>query len=62
MAYKKEELEAQALEAIKKHMLYFIEDVVSFLPCDKSTFYAKKLHESDAIKREMLNVKKEAKN
>lgn len=58
MAYKKEELEAQALEAITKHMLYTIEDVVSFLPCTKPTFYAKKLNESAAIKEAILNVKR----
>ena len=50
MAYKKAELEAQSLDAIKKHNLVFIEDVVSFLPCSKSTFYEKSLDESDAIK------------
>lgn len=50
MAYKKAELEATALDAIKKHNLVFIEDVVSFLPCDKTTFYKHKLNESNGIK------------
>ncbi len=39
MAYKKEELYQKALAAIKKHKLLFVEDVVSYLPCDKTTFY-----------------------
>lgn len=50
MAYKTEELEAKALEAIKANGLHFIDEVVSFLPCSRSTFYAQKLDKSDAIK------------
>ncbi len=50
MAYKKEDLIKQALQAIKKHKLIFIEEVVSFLPCSKATFYNYKLDELDAIK------------
>lgn len=59
MAYKTKDLEKQSLKAIEQHKLFFIEDVVSFLPCDKSTFYAHKLHESDAIK-EALNKQRTA--
>lgn len=29
----------QAKEAIEKNKLFFIEDIVAYLPCDKSTFY-----------------------
>jgi hypothetical protein len=57
MAYKTDELEKQALEAIEKHKLFFIEDIVSYLPCDKTTFYAHKLHESNSIKDALLEVK-----
>ena len=39
MAYKTSELKKQALAAIEKHKLFFIEDVVAFLPCVKSVFY-----------------------
>ena len=39
MAYNKEELYKQAIEEVKKHKLYFIEDLIGFLPCDKTTFY-----------------------
>ena len=57
MAYKTEELEKKAVAAIKKHKLDFIEEGVSFLPCSMSTFYAKKLEESEAIKEAILEVK-----
>jgi hypothetical protein len=39
MAYNKKKLFQQSLAAIKENNLYFIEDVVAFLPCDKTTFY-----------------------
>ena len=39
MAYNKKKLQEQSIEAIKKHNLFFIEDVVAFIPCDKTTFY-----------------------
>lgn len=50
MAYSKTKLEKQAIDAITKKNLVFIEEVVAFLPCDKTTFYAHQLHESNAIK------------
>jgi thiamine pyrophosphate-dependent acetolactate synthase large subunit-like protein len=39
MAYKTEDLFNKAKEAIEKHKLFFIEDIVAFMPCDKTTFY-----------------------
>ena len=53
MAYKTSDLEEKALKAITEKKLFFIEDVCSFLPCDKKTFYAHKLHESNSIKEEL---------
>jgi hypothetical protein len=50
MAYKTADLEKKALEAIEKHKLFFIEDVVSFLECSKPTFYEHKLNELNSIK------------
>jgi len=47
MAYKTSELKLQALEAIEKHKLFFIEDVVGFLPCARSTFFEHFSDESD---------------
>lgn len=54
MAYDKEKLYIQAKEIIEnnKHV-YFIEDLVSLLPCDKTTFYRLfdiESNEYDAIK------------
>lgn len=39
MSYDKDKLMDLAFTEIKRHNLLFIEDVVSFLPCSKSTFY-----------------------
>ena len=39
MAYDKNKIYQQAEEAIKKNNLFFVEDIVAFLPCDKTTFY-----------------------
>ena len=50
MAYNKDKLIKDALKAIDEHNLVFIEDVVCYIPCSKTTFYSKRLHESDAIK------------
>lgn len=50
MAYDTEKLKKKAIEAIKEHRLFFIEDVVAYLPCDRSTFYNHELHELDTIK------------
>ena len=63
MAYVTKELEKKALTAIKKHKLMFIEHIVAFLPCSKETFYNHKLHESDAIKKaiEEMRVGKKTK-
>lgn len=58
MAYKTEDLFNQAVEAIKKNRLIFIEDIIAFLPCHKSTFYEHFPNESDNYKRliEMLDT------
>jgi hypothetical protein len=39
MAYDKTKIYEQATEQIKKNNLFFIEDIVAFLPCSKPTFY-----------------------
>jgi len=51
MAYDIKELERQSIEAIKKHNIMFIEHLVAYLPCGKTTFYDLKLNESNAIKK-----------
>ena len=39
MAYDRDKLYQQAQTAIKENNLFFIEDVVAFIPCSKPTFY-----------------------
>jgi hypothetical protein len=39
MAYDKKKIFEQAKEVIIKHKLFFVEDIIAFLPCDKTTFY-----------------------
>ena len=39
MAYDRNKIFEQAKDAIVKNKLFFIEDIVAFLPCDKTTFY-----------------------
>ena len=51
MAYNTEELFNKGMEAIEKHKLFFIEDIISFLPCRKSTFYEHFSNETDYYKR-----------
>jgi hypothetical protein len=51
MAYNTEELFKTAIEQIKKNRLIFIEDIIAFLPCRKSTFYEHFPNDSDYYKR-----------
>ena len=39
MAYDRNKIFEQAKEVIVKHKLFFVEDIVSFLPISKPTFY-----------------------
>ena len=39
MAYDTAKLYGQAKDAIIENNLFFVEDVVAFIPCSKSTFY-----------------------
>ena len=64
MAYNTKELKDQALKAIEKHKLFFIEDVVAFLPCAKPTFYEHFPNDSndykdiaEALNRNKIEVK-----
>ena len=50
MAYDTKELKEKAEKAIKEHGLYFIEDIVAYLPCSKSTFYEHIPNESNDYK------------
>ena len=63
MAYDKKELEKKALIAIEKHKLMFMDHIVAFLPCSKTTFYDLQLNQSDPIKKavEEMRVSKKTK-
>jgi hypothetical protein len=54
MAYDRAKIYQQAKEAIEKHKLFFIDDIVAFLPIARSTFYEWELDKSDELK-EMLD-------
>ncbi len=57
MAYNYKELEEQAIHAIIKHDLIFMDEIIAFLPCSKTTFYEHKLNQSNSIKETLTNVK-----
>ena len=57
MAYDKQKLIEQAIEAIKKYNLIFVDDVISMLPCSIQTFYTHKLEQHEEIKK-LLNKNK----
>lgn len=54
MAYDTIKLFEQAKQAIEKNNLFFIEDIVAFIPCSKPTFY-----EHFPIDSNELNILKE---
>ena len=39
MAYDRDEIFQQAQAAIRDHNLFFVADIIAFLPCTTSTFY-----------------------
>lgn len=58
MAYNTKELFEEAVKHIKEKKLFFIEDVVGFMSCTKSTFYAHfpiDSNEMNTIKEELEN-------
>ncbi len=57
MGFRKKDLLKTALKAIKEKNLFFIEDVVAYLPCSKPTFYAHNLNEVNELK-EILEYNK----
>lgn len=54
MAYSRKRLFEQAMQVLEERNLFFVEDLVAFLPCDRATFYRKfpqGCDECDTIKR-----------
>jgi len=65
MAYDKKKIFEQAKEAIEKYKLFFIEDVVAWLPCARSTFwefFPDKSDEMDTLKDLLEKNKVEVKS
>ena len=60
MAYDKVEIFEQAKRAIIENNLFFIEDVVAYIPCSKQTFYVFFPLQSDEYDslRELLEINK----
>ena len=49
MKYNQAELEKLSIEAINKYRLFFIDDVIAYLPCSRATFYNYGLDKLDTI-------------
>jgi hypothetical protein len=65
MAYDRKKIFEQAKEAIEKYKLFFIEDVVAWLPCARSTFweyFPDKSDEMDTLKELLEKNKVEVKS
>lgn len=58
MAYNTEDLFNTAIEQIKKNKLFFIEDIIAFMPCAKSTFYEHFPNESNYYKKMFEELEK----
>ena len=50
MAYDKIKIFEQAKEVIVKHKLFFLDDIIAFLPIASSTFYAWEMEKSEELK------------
>jgi hypothetical protein len=51
MAYKTEDLLQKAMEVIEKNKLFFIEDIIAYLPCGKTAFYEHFPNETNNYKK-----------
>jgi hypothetical protein len=60
MAYNKKKIYKQACEAVEKNNLFFVEDIVAWLPISKATLYEFFPLESDELNnlKNLLNINK----
>lgn len=61
MKYNQAELEKLSIEAINKYKLFFIDDVIAYLPCSRATFYNYGLDKLDTIKDALTKIRTEIK-
>lgn len=61
MTYKASDLEKLSVEAIEKYKLFFIDDIIAYLPCSRATFYNHGLDKLDTIKDALTKVRTEIK-
>lgn len=59
--YDTNDLEILSLDAINKHKLFFIEDIIPYLPCGRSLFFERNLDKMDSIKEALIKNKVELK-
>lgn len=62
MQYNKEDLESIALTALRQHNLFFIGDIIAYMPCSRATFYNYELDKLDSIKEAIEKNKIQTKN
>lgn len=62
MAYSKKKLTTLAINAIREFMLVFQEDIFAYVPYDRATYFARELHKSDTIKKELYTNRVNMKN
>ena len=55
MHFKTKDLLEKSIKAIEENNLFFIEDVIAFLPCGRTTFYNHELDKVDELK-ELINT------
>jgi len=55
MAYKKIDMIKQSLKAIEENELVFIEEIITFVPFNRATFYNHELDKLDTIKKALTD-------
>lgn len=59
--YTQENLEKLSIEVIQRYKLFFIDDIIAYLPCSRATFYNHGLDKLDTIKDALTQVRTEIK-
>ena len=62
MAYKKDEIIELCLEVIEKECIFFVTELIAFIPISRPLFYQWKLDKLDILKDALNNSKVKGKN